>query len=260
MRFVGDIALVTGGGSGIGQAIATRLAAEGAQVAVADKVAQRAADTAAAIRGSGGQAIAITMDVTSDDQVSSAAERIQRELGTVTVLINNAGLSVGANVVEMTPDEWDLNVDVVLKGAFLCCRAVLPGMVARKKGVVLNIASVNGMYGIGEEGYSAAKAGLINLTQNLAMRHGPQGIRANVISPGTIRTPIWNQRVSEEPGVLDSLAAWYPLGRVGEIEDVAEAALFLCSDAASWITGVNLPVDGGLTAGSFRMIEALGGG
>jgi meso-butanediol dehydrogenase / (S,S)-butanediol dehydrogenase / diacetyl reductase len=260
MRFQGKTALITGGGSGIGRAIATRLAQEGAKVAIADKVAQRAEETAATLRDGGVDAIGLVLDVTSEDQVVAGCETIARTLGTIDMLVNNAGLSVGANVMEMTPNEWDINFDVVLRGAYLCCRAVLPAMVEQRAGVILNIASVNGMYGIGEEGYSAAKAGLINLTQNLAVRHGSQGIRANVISPGTIRTPIWHQRLEIDPTALDDLSTWYPLGRVGEVDDVAAAAAFLCSDEAAWITGVNLPVDGGLTAGSFRMIEALGGG
>jgi NAD(P)-dependent dehydrogenase (short-subunit alcohol dehydrogenase family) len=133
-------------------------------------------------------------------------------------------------------------------------------MIERRQGVILNVSSVNGMFGIGEEGYSAAKAGVLNLTQNLAMRYGKYGIRANAISPGTIRTPIWDKRLARDPNVFEELNKWYPLGRVGEVDDVVAAALFLCSDEAAWITGVNLPVDGGLTAGSYRMMEDLGGG
>ena len=260
MRFQGQAVLVTGGGSGIGRAIASRMAAEGARVAVADKVVSRAEEVALRLRDDGGEAIAVAMDVSREEQVVAGCESVIRALGGIDILVNNAGLSVGANVMEMTPNEWDINFDVVLRGAYLCCRSALPGMVERGSGVILNIASVNGMYGIGEEGYSAAKAGLINLTQNLATRHGHQGIRANVISPGTIRTPIWERRLETDPTALDELASWYPLGRVGEVGDVATAALFLCSPEAAWITGVNLPVDGGLTAGSYRMIAALGGG
>lgn len=259
MRYEGRTVLVTGGGSGIGRAIATRFVAEGARVAVADKIVSRAEETATTLREAGGNAIGLAMDVSSEDQVAAGVETVARTLGSVDILVNNAGLSVGANVIEMSPQEWDINFDVVLRGAYLCCRAVLPAMVERGRGVILNIASVNGMFGIGEEGYSAAKAGLINLTQNLAMRHGPQGIRANVISPGTIRTPIWSERLAVDPTALDDLTAWYPLGRVGEVDDIAAAAAFLCSDEAAWITGVNLPVDGGLTAGSFRLIADLGG-
>jgi NAD(P)-dependent dehydrogenase (short-subunit alcohol dehydrogenase family) len=163
-------------------------------------------------------------------------------------------------LTKIDPETWDRTLAVVLRGPYLCCRAVLPGMIARRRGVILNIASVNGLTGLGEEPYSAAKAGLINLTQNLAVKHGPDGIRANAIAPGTVRTPIWNARLAERPAVFDELAAWYPLGRVGEPADIAAAALFLASDDAAWITGVTLPVDGGLLAGSHRMARELSGG
>jgi meso-butanediol dehydrogenase / (S,S)-butanediol dehydrogenase / diacetyl reductase len=122
------------------------------------------------------------------------------------------------------------------------------------------IAPVNGLTGLGEEPYSAAKAGLINLTQNLAIKYGPYGVRANVICPGTVRTPIWGERLAQDPQIFERLARWYPLGRVGETDDIAKAALFLASDDASWITGTTLTVDGGLMAGSYRMAQELQGG
>ena len=174
------------------------------------------------------------------------------------MLVNNAGLSKGDDVLEMDSATWDLNLDVVLKGVFLCSKALLPGMIERGRGVILNIGSVNGLTGIGEMAYSAAKAGMVNLTQNLAVRHGPAGVRVNCIAPGSIRTPIWADRVATDPGVFDTLAPWYPLRRVGEPEDIANAALFLASDEASWITGVTLCVDGGLMAGSDKFGSVLG--
>ncbi|MDQ3654335.1 MAG: glucose 1-dehydrogenase [Chloroflexota bacterium] len=259
MRLAGEVALITGGGSGIGQGIAQRFAAEGAVVIVADKAGDRASTTAKSIHSEGGEAVALTLDVTVEDDVVVAFGRVAREVGPVSILVNNAGLSVGTDVARITSAEWDRNFDVVIRATFLCSRAVLPMMMDAKRGVILNIASVNGMFGIGEDAYSAAKAGLLNLTQNLAIRHGKHGIRVNAISPGTIRTPIWNERLALDPGVFDNLNAWYPLGRIGEVDDVAAAALFLCSAEAGWITGVNLPVDGGLTAGSVRMVDDLGG-
>jgi NAD(P)-dependent dehydrogenase (short-subunit alcohol dehydrogenase family) len=130
-------------------------------------------------------------------------------------------------------------------------------MIDQAKGAIVNIASVNGLMGLGEEAYSAAKAGMVNLTQNTAIRYGQYGVRANCIAPGTVETPIWAERVAAHPNVFEELAAWYPLGRVGQPQDIANAALFLASDAASWITGVVLPVDGGLTAGAYRMARDL---
>ncbi|MCA9861227.1 MAG: SDR family oxidoreductase, partial [Thermomicrobiales bacterium] len=141
----------------------------------------------------------------------------------------------------------------------LCSRLVIPGMAERQSGVILNIGSVNGLLAIGESAYSAAKAGMVNLTQNMAIHYGDDGIRVNLIAPGTIRTPIWDERLKAEPGAFEQLAPWYPLGRIGTPDDIAKAALFLCSDDASWITGVALPVDGGLTAGNYRFNKDLQG-
>jgi meso-butanediol dehydrogenase/(S,S)-butanediol dehydrogenase/diacetyl reductase len=134
---------------------------------------------------------------------------------------------------------------------------VLPGMIERGHGVILNIASVNGLAYFGNEAYSAAKAGMINLTQSIAARYGAHGVRANAIAPGSIRTPIWQERVDAEPEIFDKLVKWYPLGRVGEPEDVARAALFLASDDSDWISGAVLRVDGALMAGYPLMAEEL---
>src|SRR5262245_9218253 len=131
------------------------------------------------------------------------------------------------------------------------------GMIERKCGVIVNIASVNALGYFGNEAYSAAKAGIISLTESLAARYGRYGIRANAIAPGSIRTPIWQHRIDKDPGVLNRLKKWYPLGRIGEPEDVANAALFLASDAAAWISGIVLRVDGGLMAGNPLMAEDL---
>jgi NAD(P)-dependent dehydrogenase (short-subunit alcohol dehydrogenase family) len=174
--------------------------------------------------------------------------------------VNNAGFSAGDGLLEIDEATWDLNMAVVLKGAFLFTRAVLPTMVQRGRGAIVNVASVNGLTGLGEEAYSAAKAGLINLTQNVAVRYGQRGVRANVVCPGTVRTPAWGPVLAEEPRIFERLAEWYPLGRVGEPEEVAQAVLFLASDASAWTTGVVLPVDGGLTAGMRRMAVDLMGG
>ena len=145
----------------------------------------------------------------------------------------------------------------VLKSVFLCSKAVLPSMIERHAGVIVNIASVNGLSALGNEAYSAAKAGMINLTQGIAVRYGGYGIRCNAIAPGTIRTPIWQERVDRDPVVFERLVKWYPLGRVGEPDDIANAAMFLASDEAAWITGTVLRVDGGLLAGNYRMTREL---
>jgi NAD(P)-dependent dehydrogenase (short-subunit alcohol dehydrogenase family) len=249
MRLEHHVALITGGGSGIGRATALRFAAEGAAIAVFDRHADAAETVAREIGDAGGRAIAVAGDVTDlaalEDAVAAAADR----LGTVSILVANAAVSEGNDLLTIDEATWDRTVDIVLKGVFLSAKAVLPGMLAAGRGAIVTISSVNGQAGIGEEPYSAAKAGVINLTKNLATRYGGEGIRANCIAPGTVRTPIWQERIDRDPGAFERIAKWYPLGRVGEAEDIANAALFLVSDDAAWITGAVLNVDGGLMAG-----------
>lgn len=257
MRLQDQRAFVTGGGSGIGQAICRLFAAQGAQVAIVDRVLERAQATLAQIEAAGGHGLALYADVSEQATVNAAANAALDHLGRVDILVNNAGLAIGDDILTFDEVTWDLNLAVVLKSVYLCSRALLPSMLGRGRGAIVNIASVNGLTGIGEEGYSAAKAGVINLTQNLAVRYGRQGIRVNVICPGTIQTPIWQSRVEQDPRVFERLAQWYPLGRVGQPDDVAKAALFLASDDAAWITGATLNVDGGLMAGSYRMSRDL---
>jgi meso-butanediol dehydrogenase / (S,S)-butanediol dehydrogenase / diacetyl reductase len=259
MQLKDRVAIVTGGGSGIGRAIAELFSANGALVVVADIVEDRAVSVASTLRETGARAIGVAADVSSDSDVQRMVDRGIEEFGRVDILVNNAGLSVGDTILDFDEGAWDLNIDVVLKGVYLCSRAVLPSMLEQGRGVILNIGSVNGLMGVGESAYSAAKAGMINLTQNMAIHFGDKGVRVNCLAPGTIRTPIWAERLERDPEVFDNLAKWYPLRRVGEPDDVSKAALFLCSDDASWITGIVLPVDGGLTAGSYGMNQALQG-
>jgi NAD(P)-dependent dehydrogenase (short-subunit alcohol dehydrogenase family) len=247
-RLQGKSALVTGGGSGIGRAICARFASEGASVVVADVAGDRAEEVATAIGGR-----AVQADVT----VAADVARMVDEAGRVDVLVNNAGGGMANGLLEIEEDEWDQDVDLNLKSAFLCSKAVMPGMIERGGGVIVNISSVNGMAYFANEPYSAAKAGLINLTRSVAARYGPQGVRAVAIAPGTIRTPLWQERVDKKPEIFERLMRWYPLQRVGEPEDVAAAAAFLASDDASWITGEVLRVDGGLLAGNALMAREL---
>lgn len=257
MLLANSISLVTGGGSGIGRATAELFAREGSTVIVADLHGDRAEAVASGIDEAGGTAMAVAADVSTPEGVAHVFERAESVFAPVDILVNNAGASLGNDLRTIEPDIWDRNFEIVLKSAFLCTKAAVPGMIAKGKGAIVNIASVNGLMGLGEEAYSAAKAGMINLTQNTAIRYGEHGVRANCIAPGTVDTPIWNERKAVNPDVFETLAAWYPLGRVGQPQDIANAALFLVSDAASWITGVVLPVDGGLTAGLFRMAKEL---
>ncbi|GAB3759186.1 SDR family NAD(P)-dependent oxidoreductase [Microlunatus parietis] len=245
-RFQNRVVIITGGGSGIGATMAELFAAEGASVIIFDR-------EAAVADHPGGRVV----DVTDRAAVREAVAEIEADLGRVDVLINNAAIAADTPFLEVTEEQWDAEVAVTLKGSFLCSQAVLPGMIARRSGSIVNIGSVNGVQYLGNEAYSAAKSGLLSLTRSLAVRYGPDGVRCNAILPGTIRTPIWDQRLAAEPDRLEKVARWYPLGRVGAPEDVARAALFLASDDAAWITGVALPVDGGLLAGNLPMTREV---
>jgi meso-butanediol dehydrogenase/(S,S)-butanediol dehydrogenase/diacetyl reductase len=166
-------------------------------------------------------------------------------------------VSGSARSLELSEEIWDANVSLALKSVYLVTRAVLPRMLSNKSGVIINIASVNGQTGLGEEAYSAAKAGVINLTENLAVRYGPSGIRACAVSPGTISSPAWAERLKRDPETLTTLQKHYALGRIGKPEDVANAVYFLSSEEAAWITGITLRVDGGLLAGSSALQRDL---
>lgn len=259
MRLRDRVAVVTGAGSGIGQAIAMRFAAEGAAVVVADINLERAQRTVEAIVQARGQGTAVHADVSKSADTEALAAAAQEAFGKIDILVNNAAIGGGDDILATDEATWDHVLAVVLKSVFLCTRAVLPGMLEAGRGSIVNISSVNGLYGLGEEAYSAAKAGVINLSQNLAIRYASRGVRVNVICPGTVRTPIWQPRVDRRPDIFERLADWYPVGRVGEPDDIAAAALFLASDEAAFVNGAVLPVDGGLTAGLYRLSRELEG-
>ena len=250
MRFAERTVVITGGGSGIGRVMASRFAAEGAAVVVADIVESAATEVAGQIEAAGGSALAVHADVTDAAQVETMASAAATAFGRIDVLVNNAYSCKGDNVASMDEETWDGDIAGVLKSAFLCSRRVLPAMIERGSGVIVNIASVNGLAYVGNEAYSAGKAAMINLTQSIAVRYGHAGVRCVAIAPGSIATPAWHERVRLEPDVFERLVKWYPLRRIGTPEDVANAALFLASDDAAWITGTVLRVDGGLLAGN----------
>jgi meso-butanediol dehydrogenase / (S,S)-butanediol dehydrogenase / diacetyl reductase len=257
MRFEGRTAIITGSGSGLGRVLAHHFAAEGASVIVADIVAQRASAVASEIADAGGTALPQTADVTSAADVEAMVGAAREALGPADILVNNAAKATDIDFLELPEEAWDEDVAISLKGAFLCSQAVLKDMIKNRSGVILNISTVNALAYYGNEAYSAGKAGLLSLTRSLAARYGPFGVRANAIAPGTLRTSAWEERRQRDPDVFERLAKWYPLGRVGEPEDVAGAALFLASDEAAWISGALLPVDGGLTVGNLQMVREI---
>ncbi|WP_337796180.1 glucose 1-dehydrogenase [Actinopolymorpha rutila] len=250
-RFDGRAALVTGGGHGIGRASAHRLASEGASVTVADLDLAAAQAVADELGKAGTAAVAVRCDVRDRSSVEAATARAVDEFDRLDVLVNTAGGGGRHPDFPDTDDSvWEALLDLNLVGVVRCIRAALPHLLAAPEGgSVVTISSVNGMATFGSEPYSAAKSGLQILTANLAAKYGPQGVRFNLVAPGTIRTRVWDDQADS----LARLARLYPLGRVGEPDDVAAAVAFLASGDAAWITGTVLPVDGGiLSAGPTR--------
>ncbi|KAB8194188.1 SDR family oxidoreductase [Nonomuraea phyllanthi] len=247
-------ALITGAGGGIGAAIARVLHAGGAMVIVTDTDLDAARVVADGIEG----AEAVHLDVRSEQSVRTAIGSVTSRHGPLDILVNNAAVCSNLDFESVPEPVWSADVDVVLGGAIRLCQAVLPGMREAGRGAVVNVASVNGHRYFGNDTYSAAKAGLLNLTRGLAVQYGPYGVRVNSVSPGTIATPIWEERLATDPDALDRAVPWYPMGRVGTVDDVAEAVAFLAGDRASWINGIDLPVDGGLLAGSRAMAVDIG--
>jgi NAD(P)-dependent dehydrogenase (short-subunit alcohol dehydrogenase family) len=251
-KLSGKIAVITGGGSGIGQAISKLFGRQGAHVEVLDVDGRAAADTAAAIVADGGSAAGAACDVSDAAAVTSAFEQVITRTRRLDILINNAGIAHVGNVERTSEDDLDRLYRVNVKGVFLCTRAAVPAMVRQGGGVILNMASIVSFIGVADRfAYSMTKGAVLTMTKSVAIDYVKQGVRCNCICPARIHTPFVDGFVRKnypgrEEAVLQELAEYQPMGRMGTPEEVAYLALYLCSDEASFVTGQAYPLDGGV--------------
>ncbi len=248
-NLAGRVAVVTGAGRGIGAATARKLASDGAHVAVVDLNEDLCQETVGAIKGAGGEAMAVGCDVSNAEQVERAFERIASELGRVDILVNNAGVTRDNLLFKMSEADWDTVLNIHLKGSFLCSRAAQKYMVQQRSGKIVNLSSTSALGNRGQANYSAAKAGMQGFTKTLAQELGPFNINVNAVAPGFIDTEMTRstaQRLGLDPEEYKKQrAAAIPLRRVGQPEDVANVIAFLVSDAAGFVSGQVLYVNGG---------------
>jgi NAD(P)-dependent dehydrogenase (short-subunit alcohol dehydrogenase family) len=245
----GRTVLITGAAGGIGQALCRQFLAAGDRVIGFD----RDAGALAKVPG----IVPAVADLTDAAATAKAVADAVTKTGPVDVLIANAAIAEVASLAVATPTDWARETEINLYGTVNSVEAVRAGLLASGKGVIVLIGSVNGLTALGHPIYSASKAALVSYTRSLAVEFGPQGLRANIICPGTVRTPAWQSRMDKNPEVFERLQKWYPLRRVSDPDDIAGVALFLASDAARMITGATIPVDGGLMAGNAVMTAEL---
>lgn len=245
MKLKDKIAIVTGAGRGIGRAVALDLAHEGAKVVVNySRSADAAEQVVHEIVTAGGEAVAMQADVAQSAQVDALVSATLERFGRIDILVNNAGITRDKLILRMTEEDWDAVLDTNLKGAFLCVKAVAPRMVKQKGGIIVNIGSVIGKVGqAGQVNYSSSKSGLIGLTKSVAKELGSRNIRVNAVAPGYVETDM-TQVLKEEH--REAVMKQVPLGRLGRCEDIAQVVTFLCSEAAAYIQGEVISVDGGL--------------
>ncbi len=243
------VAIITGAASGIGKASALAMSREGAQVAIFDSNAELGLAAADSVLSQGGTAVFFEVNVADESSVREGVSQAMERFERIDYLLNNAGIAVRHSVVEQEEDAWQSCMDVNVKGAFLSSKHVLPHMLNKGSGSIVNMSSVTGITGVrSRSAYSAAKGAVVALTRNMAVDYAKHGIRVNCISPGFTRTPM-AEALLKDAVKEQRLISMHPLGRLGEPEDIANAVVFLFSDMASWITGQVLAVDGGFSAG-----------
>ena len=252
MRLANKVALVTGGGTGIGKAIAVFFAAEGAKVAVSGRTADTLNEVVEEIRAKGGEAIAITGDVGRHADAAKMVQTTVDTFGRIDVLVNNAGHEFVANVVDTPEEEWDRVLDTNLKSIYLLSREAIPHMRKQGGGNIINVASQLGTVGVRLlAAYSASKGGAINLSRSMALDHAEDNIRVNALCPGAVESVLFRRQwvTGDGPqGTWDELIRKHPVGRIGQPEEIAWAAVFMASDEASFMTGATVILDGGYTA------------
>jgi NAD(P)-dependent dehydrogenase (short-subunit alcohol dehydrogenase family) len=251
MRLQNKVALITGAGDGIGRGIAIRFAAEGAKVGVLDINEKKCHETADLIREKGGQAMPLVVDVCQPDQVQWAVETLVNKFGPINVAVNNAAVMPAGKVHETSLEDFERAVAVNLRGAFLVDREVIPIMLQQRSGSIIHMSSITGILGLpGIAIYSATKGALAALTRAMSTDYAAEGIRVNSVSPGTIDSPMLHNFVAaqrDQERIRRAFDEMHPVGRVGTIDEVANVFVFLASDEASFVTGANYTVDGGLS-------------
>jgi NAD(P)-dependent dehydrogenase (short-subunit alcohol dehydrogenase family) len=258
MRLDGEVALVTGAVGGIGTAIVEVFLREGATVILCDKKAEEVEARVVALRASGAKAVAAPANIVDGEALAAAVAGAVAQTGDIDIVVANASTGNNATSLKNTSAAtWRSDIADNVAGQYNTVAVAIDAMKARRSGSIVLVGSVNGLATFGNPAYSAAKAALVSFTKSMATEYGPFGIRANIVCPGTVRTPAWTRRIAKKPEIFENLRKWYPLGRVAEPADVAEAVAFLASDAAGFISGAVLPVDGGLMAGNRIMTGEL---
>ena len=252
-RFANKVALVTGSGAGIGLATARQLHREGAIIIAIDRDEQTWPEHDDRSDAQVGSVLLLKADVTCERSVERAIERAVSQVGEIDILVNNAGGSVAETFRDIDLEVWRSELELNATSQFLVTRAVLPHF-SDAGGAIVNVSSINALMYFGNPAYSAAKAAIVSLTKSLAIELAPKRIRANAVLPGSVRTEAWDFRIAKNPDVIERLASWYPGGFIADPDDIAPAICFLASNEARFITGSSLLVDGGITAGTPKLV------